>query len=83
MVDVECDAGFRGEQALRRFSLGTRHVEVAEVLDRWVGTEHRYFRVRGDDDRVYLLRQDPALGPGSRPFSQEDPEARHPSVVDL
>ena len=62
VVDVECYAGFRGDEVPRRFSIGPRHVEVTEVLDRWMSTEHRYFRVRGDDGRVYLLRQDSALG---------------------
>jgi hypothetical protein len=31
---------------------------VAEVLDRWLDPEHRYFKVRGDDDSLYILRHD-------------------------
>ena len=31
---------------------------VAEVLDRWDGDAHRYFRLRADDGCVYILRHD-------------------------
>lgn len=56
-VRVECYAGYRGEQTPRRFSVDDRRVEVREVLDRWLDPDHRYFKVRGDDDAVYLLRE--------------------------
>lgn len=55
---VECYAGHRGDEAPRRFFLGARAVEVTEVVDRWLAPEHRYFKVRGDDDGVYILRYD-------------------------
>jgi hypothetical protein len=32
--------------------------EVVDILDRWDGEDHRYFRVRGDDGSIYILRQD-------------------------
>lgn len=57
-MKVECHAGHRGEETPRRFSLGGRQVEVVEVIDRWYGPDHRYFKLRGDDGAVYLLRHD-------------------------
>jgi len=57
-VRVECYAGHRGEETPRRFFLGERRVEVAEVLDRWLAPDHAYFKVRGNDDAVYILRHD-------------------------
>jgi hypothetical protein len=57
-IRVECYAGYRGEEIPRRFRLGARQVEVQEVLDRWLSPEHRYFKVRGDDCAVYILRHD-------------------------
>jgi hypothetical protein len=57
---VECYAGWRGEETPRRFFLGERRIEVVEVVDRWLAPEHRYFKVRGDDDALYILRQDAA-----------------------
>lgn len=55
---VECHAGYRGEETPRRLWLGDRKVEVAEVVDRWYGPDHRYFKLRGDDGAVYLVRHD-------------------------
>lgn len=55
---VECYAGHRGEQEPRRFWLGERPVEVAEILDRWLAPEHRYFKVRDNDGDTYILRHE-------------------------
>lgn len=55
---VECYAGYRGEETPRRFHLGSRAVGVAEVIDRWLEPDHRYFKVRGDDGDTYILRHD-------------------------
>lgn len=57
---MECYAGYRGEETPRRFRLGTRELAVSEVLDRWLGPDHRYFKVRADDGGTYLLRHDTA-----------------------
>ena len=61
-VRVECYAGYRGEETPRRFSFGERQVEVDEVVDRWLTPDHRYFKVRGDDGDVYVLRHDAVSG---------------------
>lgn len=61
-LSVECYAGFRGEETPRRFRLGSREVGVEEVLDRWLAPDHRYFKVRGGDGAVYILRHDPESG---------------------
>ncbi len=60
IVSVECHAGHRGEETPRRFRMDERTIEVAEVLDRWLAPDHRYFKVRGHDGHVYILRHDPA-----------------------
>lgn len=61
-VRVQCHAGYREEETPRRLRLGCREVVVAEVLDRWLPPDHRYFKVRGDDGARYILRHDVALG---------------------
>lgn len=55
---VECYAGQRAEEEPRRFFLGERLITITEVLDRWLDPAHRYFKVRGDDGGIYLLRHD-------------------------
>jgi len=57
-IRVECYAGYRGEETPRRFWLGNRKIEVQKVLDRWMDPDHRYFKVSGDDNAVYILRHD-------------------------
>ncbi len=58
IVRVECHAGYRADEAPVRFYLGARRIEVAEVLDRWLAPDHRYFKVLGDDGDTYILRHD-------------------------
>jgi hypothetical protein len=58
LVRVECYAGHRGEETPRRLSLDGRSVDLVEVLDCWLGTDHRYFKMLGDDGATYILRQD-------------------------
>jgi hypothetical protein len=38
--------------------LTIRHTHVAEVLDRWLSPEYRYFKCLGADGGTYILRQD-------------------------
>jgi hypothetical protein len=61
-VIVECYSGYQGEESPQRFSLGERLVEIIEILDRWLDPTHRYFKVRGDDNAVYILRHDEIAG---------------------
>ncbi len=62
-IRVECYAGYRSEQNPRAFYLGRRRIEVVEVLDRWLAPDHRYFKVRADDNAgTYILRHDEAAG---------------------
>jgi len=55
-VKVVCYAGYRGEEEPRRFTVVGREVEVTEILDRWLDPHHRYFKVRGSDEGIYMLR---------------------------
>jgi hypothetical protein len=60
LVEVECYAGYRAEETPRRFRLGTRQIEIADVVDRWQTPHHRYFKVRDTDGELYVLRHDVA-----------------------
>jgi hypothetical protein len=62
IVKVACYAGHRGEETPRRLSFDGRSVALVEVLDCWLGTDHRYFKMAGEDGAIYLLRHDTARG---------------------
>lgn len=59
-IDVSCYAGYRGDETPKWLMLGDRRVAVSEVIDRWLDPRHRYFKLRGDDGGIYLVRYDVA-----------------------
>jgi hypothetical protein len=44
------------------FHLGSRRHPVVAVLDQWTEGEFRYFKVRVEDGRRFVLRLDPTTG---------------------
>ena len=57
-IRVECYAGYKGEATPRRFFMGDKAIEIAEVIDRWLAPEYCYFIVRGGENDIYILRHD-------------------------
>jgi hypothetical protein len=64
MVDarVECRAGYRGDEAPRRFHFEGRTIEIAAILDRWKEPGALLFRLQSIEGRDYLLRRDEQSG---------------------
>ncbi|MGA6826206.1 hypothetical protein ACO9S2_01210 [Nitrospira sp. NS4] len=62
IVRVECAQGQGGEEVPRLFFLGDRRIAIVAVLDCWPGMDHRYFKVRGNDGALYILRHDMPSG---------------------
>ena len=57
-IQVDCYAGYRGEETPKSFIMHDRHINVAEVVDQWLAPDHRYFKVRDDDGNTYIIRHD-------------------------
>ena len=57
-IKVECYAGYRAEESPRRFFIDQREINVTEIIDRWLDPTHAYFKLRGDDGGIYILRHD-------------------------
>jgi hypothetical protein len=55
-IRVFCYASYRGDEEPRRLLIDDRKIKV-EILNRWTTPEHRYFKVLGDDCRIYTIRQ--------------------------
>ncbi|MDJ0892633.1 MAG: hypothetical protein QNK18_15755 [Gammaproteobacteria bacterium] len=58
VLRVNCYAGHRADTEPRHLQFGGRAVAVTEIIDRWLDPSHRYFKLRGDDGGIYLLRHD-------------------------
>jgi hypothetical protein len=61
-IQVECYAGYRGDEEPRAFTLGKRRFAIARIVDRWIDPDHRYFKVEADDGRTMVLRHDAGTG---------------------
>jgi hypothetical protein len=60
-IEVACYAGYRYPERPVSFKLLERSFSVEEILDRWYGEDYFYFKVRADDQRIYLLNYDQYL----------------------
>jgi hypothetical protein len=57
-IRVECYSGYRGEETPRTLWIGNRRIAVTEIIDQWLAPDHRYFKLRGDDQCLYIIRHD-------------------------
>ena len=55
-VTVEAYSGYKANERPRRFVLDGHSYEVLEVLDQWYGPDSVYFKVRADDQNLYILQ---------------------------
>lgn len=55
---VECYSGYTADERPVTFRLGDRRIAVREILDRWYGEGHAYFKLIGEDGALYIIRQD-------------------------
>ena len=47
-----------GNAIPRCIFMDERRIAVDEILDRWPGANHCYFKVKGEDANIYILRFD-------------------------
>ena len=55
-IEVDFTDGVNSNEIPRRFNIKHKRIEVAEIIDRWISKYYRYFKVRGDDGGIYVLR---------------------------
>jgi hypothetical protein len=51
-------SGYKLNERPIAFNLIDRRYEVMDIVDRWYGEGTSYFKVRADDDNIYLLKYD-------------------------
>ena len=55
-IQVTAYSGYKANERPLSFVLEDRTLEVRDIIDRWYGVEHDYFKVLASDGTVYLLR---------------------------
>jgi hypothetical protein len=60
VIQVNCYAGYRGEETPREIRFASHTIGVKKILDRWLAPDHRYFKILGDDDATYIIRHEAA-----------------------
>lgn len=58
LIKVEAYSGYRADERPRAFTIGDKTVSVEEVLDRWYGEDHEYFKLKAGDGCTYIIRHD-------------------------
>lgn len=57
-LHVTTYAGYKADERPKEFTLGSATHQVREIVDRWYGQDHAYFKVIADDGHLYLIRHD-------------------------
>jgi hypothetical protein len=55
-IQVAAYSGYKANERPLYFVVDDHKRMVKEVLDRWYGLEHDFYKVLADDGRVYLLQ---------------------------
>jgi hypothetical protein len=55
---VETYSGYKADERPVAFRLRGRRIAAREILDRWEGEDHAYFKLTDEDGTVYIIRQD-------------------------
>jgi hypothetical protein len=57
-VQVEYRTNHLGVKMPVRFRFDGREVEIVEIVDQWYGPDYCYFKIKGNDGNLYILRFD-------------------------
>jgi len=60
VLRVQCYSGAKANERPIRFELDGNDYMVDELIERWYGPEDAFFKVRADDENIYVLRHNPA-----------------------
>lgn len=62
-IEVQCYSGYKAEEEPRSFHWLNRQIDIAEIIDRWFEggvnpgrSIENYFKVRGADGEIFLLK---------------------------
>ena len=77
-VRVERWSGHPGVGMPVRFRFGAREVKIVENIDQWYGPDYCYFKIKGNDGNLYILRFDEARAEWELTMFQSPTRSTHP-----
>ena len=57
-IAVKCYSGYRVDEKPKSIRFDSSVIKVEQIIDQWLGPDHRYFKFIGDDNATYIIRQD-------------------------
>jgi len=61
-LKVSTYSGYKNDERPTAFILAERTFQVREIVDRWYGEDHAYFKLIADDGNLYVIRRDGETG---------------------
>ena len=58
VIQVGCYSGYKANERPINFTVRGRNLLVEEIIDRWYGVNHSYFKILANDQKIYLIRYD-------------------------
>ena len=58
VISVSCYSGYKANERPVGFTVRGRNLVVEEIMDRWYGADHSYFKILASDQKIYLIRYD-------------------------
>ena len=58
VIQVSCYSGYKTNERPINFTVRGRNLLVEEIIDRWYGVNHSYFKILANDQKIYLIRYD-------------------------
>lgn len=57
-LKVNTYSGHKADERPTSFTLGDRTFRVEDIIDRWYGEGHAYFKLTAEDGNLYVIRHD-------------------------
>ncbi|MDH3974671.1 MAG: hypothetical protein OEV42_10380 [Deltaproteobacteria bacterium] len=58
IIAVEAYSGHKANERPLAIRLDEKRLEVVDILDRWYGEDHEYFKIKAEDGCLYIIRYD-------------------------
>ncbi len=55
-IDVVTYSGYKANERPLSFKFKGKKLNVLEIINRWYGQEHDYFKIKASDNRIYILK---------------------------